>query len=77
MRRGFPLILNRTSDAQKRKSRRDTIITFNYDLVCEHALRRFGLAADYHQRGTRRLVSRIRSLSRFLRGLRRHFFNCL
>jgi hypothetical protein len=35
-------------DTEKRKSRRDTIITFNYDLVCEHSLRRFGVAADYH-----------------------------
>lgn len=37
-------------DLQKRRSRRDTIVTFNYDLVCEHALRRFGLSADYHLR---------------------------
>jgi hypothetical protein len=35
-------------DLEKRKSRRDTIITFNYDLICEHALRRFGVVADYH-----------------------------
>jgi hypothetical protein len=34
-------------DPEKRKFRKDTIITFNYDLVCEHALRRFGIEADY------------------------------
>jgi hypothetical protein len=33
-------------DPQKRTFRKDTIITFNYDLVCEHALRRFGIEAD-------------------------------
>jgi NAD-dependent SIR2 family protein deacetylase len=32
----------------KRKHRKDTIITFNYDLVCESALSRLGCAANYH-----------------------------
>jgi hypothetical protein len=31
-----------------RKWRKDTIITFNYDLICDHALRRLGYEADYH-----------------------------
>lgn len=34
-------------DQQKRKYRKDTVITFNYDSVCEHALQRFGIEADY------------------------------
>jgi NAD-dependent SIR2 family protein deacetylase len=34
-------------DPDKRKFREDTIITFNYDLVCEHALRTHGIEADY------------------------------
>jgi NAD-dependent SIR2 family protein deacetylase len=42
------LVSGTFDDPQKRKSRQDTIITFNYDLVCEHALRRLGFAADYH-----------------------------
>ena len=32
----------------KRKYRKDTIITFNYDLVCENALGRLGYVANYH-----------------------------
>ncbi|MHB8539969.1 MAG: SIR2 family protein [Candidatus Acidiferrales bacterium] len=34
-------------DQRKRAFRKDTIITFNYDLVVEHALRRYGIEADY------------------------------
>lgn len=32
----------------KKSNRKDTVITFNYDLVLEHALRRLGLDANYH-----------------------------
>jgi hypothetical protein len=32
----------------KRKHRKDTIITFNYDLVCEGALSHLGYRANYH-----------------------------
>lgn len=42
------LVCGLFDDQEKRKYRRDTIITFNYDLVCDHALRRLGYEADYH-----------------------------
>jgi hypothetical protein len=34
-------------DRQRREFRKDTLVTFNYDLVCEHSLRRFGIEANY------------------------------
>jgi NAD-dependent SIR2 family protein deacetylase len=34
-------------DPEKKSERKDTIITFNYDLVCDHALRRLGIKANY------------------------------
>jgi hypothetical protein len=42
------LVCGLFDDPKKRQSRKDTIITFNYDLVCDHALRRLGYEADYH-----------------------------
>jgi len=42
------LVCSLFDDQEKRKWRKDTIITFNYDLVCDHALRRLGYEADYH-----------------------------
>ena len=33
---------------ERRNNRKDTIITFNYDLVCEHALERLGVKPTYH-----------------------------
>lgn len=42
------LVCGLFDDPEKRKWRKDTIITFNYDLVCDHALRRMGYEADYH-----------------------------
>jgi NAD-dependent SIR2 family protein deacetylase len=36
---------------QKRSNRKDTIITFNYDLVCDHAIRRIGFSPNYHLPG--------------------------
>jgi hypothetical protein len=35
-------------DPKKRKARTDTIITFNYDLVCDQALQRIGIQPNYH-----------------------------
>lgn len=35
-------------DPEKRISRKDTVITFNYDLVLDSALRRIGIGPDYH-----------------------------
>jgi hypothetical protein len=35
-------------DPRERANRKDTIITFNYDLVCDDALRRVGFAPNYH-----------------------------
>jgi len=35
-------------DPERRPSRKDTIITFNYDLVCEHALARLCVQPNYH-----------------------------
>jgi len=35
-------------DPERRINRKDTIITFNYDLVCEQALQRLGVEANYH-----------------------------
>jgi NAD-dependent SIR2 family protein deacetylase len=35
-------------DPEHRVSRKDTIITFNYDLVCDDALRRLGVQPSYH-----------------------------
>jgi len=38
-------------DPDRRRFRKDSIITFNYDLVCDHALRKLGFEADYHLPG--------------------------
>ena len=35
-------------DPDKRKNRKDTIITLNYDLVCDEALRHAGFKVNYH-----------------------------
>jgi len=35
-------------DPERRGSRKDTIITFNYDLLCEHALARLSVEPNYH-----------------------------
>ncbi len=42
------LVCGLFDNQEKREWRKDTIITFNYDLVCDHALRRLGFEADYH-----------------------------
>jgi len=35
-------------DPERRINRKDSVITFNYDLVCEHALQRLGVQPKYH-----------------------------
>jgi len=42
------LIAGLLDDRTKRKARTDTVITFNYDLVCDHALERIGVKPNYH-----------------------------
>jgi hypothetical protein len=42
------LICGAFDDPYKRRNRKDTIITFNYDLVCDSALQRLGYRAEYH-----------------------------
>jgi NAD-dependent SIR2 family protein deacetylase len=42
------LIRGELDDPDKRKSRRDTVITFNYDLILDHALSRTGGLPSYH-----------------------------
>jgi NAD-dependent SIR2 family protein deacetylase len=41
------LVAGTLDDPDKRPSRKNTVITFNYDLVLDSALRRLGLAVDY------------------------------
>lgn len=45
------LVTGFVDSERERKGRRDSIITFNYDLVLEHALQRIGAVADYHLPG--------------------------
>ena len=35
-------------DPDRRSARKDTIITFNYDLICDHAFLRLGVNPNYH-----------------------------
>ncbi len=42
------LISGVPDDPERRTSRKDTIITFNYDLLCDDALRRLGAEPSYH-----------------------------
>src|SRR6266853_277698 len=45
----FAALVGGILDHPERKSeRKDTIITFNYDLICDHALRKLGVKANYH-----------------------------
>jgi hypothetical protein len=44
------LVCGDLDDPELRTHRKDTIITFNYDLVCEHALLRLGVQPNYHLR---------------------------
>ncbi len=42
------LICGQLDDPEVRTGRRDSVITFNYDLVLEHALERSGIIPDYY-----------------------------
>jgi NAD-dependent SIR2 family protein deacetylase len=42
------LVTGALDDPEQRTSRKDTIITFNYDLLCDHALLRLGVRPNYH-----------------------------
>ena len=42
------LIAGKLDDPELRKNRHDTVITFNYDLVFDHALRRNAIEPEYH-----------------------------
>jgi NAD-dependent SIR2 family protein deacetylase len=42
------LVAGLLDDPDRRTNRKDTIVTFNYDLICDHALRRLGVTPNYH-----------------------------
>jgi NAD-dependent SIR2 family protein deacetylase len=42
------LVTGVLDDPDRRSTRKDTIITFNYDLICDHSLGRLGVKPDYH-----------------------------
>jgi NAD-dependent SIR2 family protein deacetylase len=50
------LVAGMLDDKQKKATRKDTIITFNYDLVCDEAIRRIGFDPNYHLPGAENLV---------------------